>query len=230
MKRYNFNRGGINPALIGKTPTVAQKIGNVSNKFGIPGINQQQGSALNIFDTVLVTTNANRQTLTFFQDSNTKSRTFSNWQSLEFKAGETLAVEYLIVELLQLSAADLTTQTTTITDSVPVGKTLVSTQLAYGLMSLKIANSTTVKDFQMKGLLPYFNKANTGLAVRDTATATQQIVGRSILELPVAQVIPPNQGIALTIEIPPITTGAGNWAVQVTLGEQGSIFSAKNTF
>lgn len=230
MKRP-YRGGGQNTALIGKTPTPAQKIAHVSNKLGIAGISQQQGSPMNIFDTVIINGAAtDRQTVVFFKNASGKSRNFSNWQGLELKAGETLAVNTMSILLLQLSATALNLDTTAITNYLPVGRNLASSQLAFSQAQFKIANSTVFKDFQLLNSLPFFNDKTTGIANADSAVATQGFMGRSLIQLPVSTVIPPNQPIEFTLEIPPITTGAGNFAVMLSLGDQGSIFSAKGTF
>ena len=229
--RFNTRKRGFSPALIGKSPTAAQKIVNVANKMGIPGIANQQGSPLNIFDTVLINgAAADRQVLTFFKNASGKSRNFTNWQALEFKAGETLAVEKMSILLLQLSAASLTADTTTITNVFPIGRNLASQTIAFGMAQFKIANTTVFKDLQLTSMLPQLNPNASGMATTDTATATQFVQGRSSMDLPVGSVIPPNQAIEYTLEIPPITTGAGNFAIMVILGDQGSIYSAKGTF
>ena len=221
----------VNPSLFGKEPTSAQKTVNVAQKLGIGGIANQQGSPVNIFDSALIATNAGSQTITLFKNSSNKSRVFSNWQQLEFKAGETLAVKYIGITIIQLNAPDLSAGTSTIINYWPAGKLPVFSVLGFSMAQLKIANVTVMKDFQTLELLPQFNKLTAGISAYDAVgTANASIIGRSLIELPTVTVVPPNQPVEFTLEVPPITLPAGNYAVMVTLGSQGSIFSPKNTF
>lgn len=216
--------------MIGKEPTTAQKLAHVANKLGIPGIAGMQGAAVNIFDTQLIATNAQSQTLTFFKNTSNKTRTFTNWQNGEFKAGETLGLDYVWIQLVQLLNTTLTDPANTITGSFPVGRNNASLILAYSMASFSIANVITFKNFQMIESIPAFNMENTGISAYDAAVITNPvIVGRTAVKLPASPVIPPNQGVEFQLEIPPITLPAGNWGVMVTLGRQGSIYSAKTS-
>lgn len=208
-------------------PTTSQKIIQTTKKLGLGGIAQQQGAAVNIFDTVLITTNTNRQTLTFFKNVSTKSRNFSNWQQGEFKAGETLAAEFLSIQLLTLTNTNLADDANAITAVTQVGQDLQSRIVSLGMCQLKIANDTVFKDFQLSEAQPELNPSASGMSGL-VAGASLQVVGRTIIKLPTMPVIPPNQGIELTIDLPPITI-TGTRAVMVTLGRQGSIFASKTT-
>jgi hypothetical protein len=216
----------------GKEPTVAQKIINTSRKFGLNGIQNQQGSAVNIYDTINIVTSANPQTLNFFRNTSPKSKTFSNWQTGQLQAGETLGVEYIYLSLLSLSNPDLGLNTAAILDSEMIGEKAYSKTIAYAQSELKIANVTTWKEYQLIEALPQFNPDTQGIAayLGDPTVPgnVQTIVGRSAVKAPTVPVIPPNQGIEFIITIPPITIPSGNWALMVTLGRQGSIYSAKN--
>lgn len=216
----------------GKEPTVAQKVANTNKKFGLSGIANQQGSAVNIYDTVSLTTNAQPQTLAFFQNTSNKVNAFTNWQQGEFKAGEALGVKFIYIHVVQLLNASLTDSANTITDFFPVGKTLATSVIAYGQAEFKIANVTVLKQYQLLELIPTFNPGNQGLSAYDEAAALANpvIIGRSVIELDTVPVIIPNQAVKFTIDIPPITLPAGNFAVMCTLGRQGSIFSAKSSF
>ena len=219
----------VNPNF-GKEPTVSEKIIRTSSRLGIGGIQNQQGAAVNIFDTVSIATNTATQTLTFFKSAAAKNRTFTNWQAQEFKAGESLGVKYIYVSLVKVSSADFASATNTITDYFPVGRITASSLLAYSMSSFKIANKVVWKDFQMLELLPYFNTEVRGIAAYDEAAVTGPVVyGRSVITLDAVPVVPPNQGIEFSIDVPPITLPAGTWAVQVNLGRQGSIYNAQTS-
>jgi hypothetical protein len=225
--RRNQNR---DMSTFGKTPTTAQIIKNVSQKLGIGGIANQQGSAVNIYDTVSIATSANAQTLTFFKNASSKTKVFTNWQQGELKAGETLAVKYISLHIVETNNVSLSDVTTTITNFFPVGKTIATSVIAYGNGQFKIANVVVFKDYQFLELIPAFNPATTGVAAYDAAAITAPVLlGRSMIELESVPVIPPNQAIEFSIEIPPITLPFGNFAVMATFGRMGSIFSAKTS-
>jgi hypothetical protein len=95
------------------------------------------------------------------------------------------------------------------------------------MCSLKIANDTVFKDFQLTELQPELNPSASGIG-GIVPGAGLQVFGRTSIKLPTMPVIPPNQGIEFTIEIPAITI-TGVRAVMVTLGRQGSIFASKTT-
>jgi hypothetical protein len=228
-----FNRRTIQlpPQNFGKEPTTAQKLINTSKKLGIGGMQNMQGSAVNIYDSVSIITSATPQVLTFFKNTSNKAKTFTNWQNNEFKAGESLGAKYFNIHIIQLSAASLTDSATAITNFFPVGKSIATSVIAYGNMQFKIANVTIFKDYQLTELIPSFNANAQGIAAYDLTAAgvAPVIVGRSLIEMDTVPVIPPNQGIELTVEIPPITLPVGNFALMVTIGRQGSIFSAKTS-
>jgi hypothetical protein len=219
-------------STFGKNPTESQKIVATTRKFGLGGMANQQGSAVNIYDTVNVATSANPQVLTFFDNTSNKVKTFTNWQQGEFKAGETLATKFIYVHIVQLLNASLTDNANTIINYFPVGKTKATSIVAYGNAEFKIANTTVFKEYQLLELLPTFNPGNQGLSAYDEAAelANPVIIGRSVIELDTVPVIIPNQAVKFTLQIPPITLPAGNFAVMVSLGRSGSIFAAKNTF
>lgn len=215
----------------GKEPTVAQKVANTNKKFGLSGISNQQGSAVNIFDTVTLTTNAQPQVLNFFTNSGNKAATFSNWQQGELKAGEALGVKFIYVHLIQMLNTNLSDSANTISNFFPAGRTPATSVIAYGTAEFKIANVTVLKDYQLIELLPMFNPGNQGIAAYDVAAATlPSVFGRSVIELDTVPVIIPNQAVKFIVTVPPITLPAGNFAMMVTLGRQGSIFSAKTSF
>lgn len=229
--KMSMNRG-FNPNF-GKNPTVPEKIGNVAQGNGLGGMNQQQGGPVNVYDTVMIpSSTTGRQTLTFFNSTNNKSQTFSNWNQNGFSAGESLGFTTLTLQVITVSGL-LTSDATQITNVFPLGTDTagVSNTIAFGICEFKIAGSTVFKDFQLIETLPWVNPDSTGLVVKDSAVATEYIYGRTTIQLPTIPVILPNLKIEMNIEVPafPFAVPA-TFALMATLGRQGSTMASRTTY
>lgn len=232
--RRGTARAATPSAPIGAAPTQAQKLAYIAGKLGLSGIKGMQGSLFNIFDTVALTTQTTRQTLSFFVNTSNKSRSFSNLQSGSLQAGEAMVVEEVSFLLLTLSGSDLTSDATSISSAMPL---TMATATQYpnkygftlGLMNITIANSKVVKDAIAFEQDPVFNPRNTGIATLDTATATNVRYGATKIPLESAPVLPPNQKINLSLEIGVTGTIPANTAIMCVLGRFGSIFASKTT-
>jgi hypothetical protein len=229
------------PNNIGAVPTQSQKLVYVSNKLGLTGIKDMQGSTVNLFDTVILSTNAaQRQTLNFFSNTQNKSRNFSNFQNGTLGAGEAMTFESMTFYLVQLSATNLTLDATTITGIIPLSQVppaVVSLypSLMQGLVNIQIANSTVVKDLLTFEQNPSFNPKTTGIAQGAGINSTDALdlipytVGPNTIPLESPAVLPPNQKFSLTLEVPPVGTVTGSVGIVCVLGRFGSIFAAKTT-
>lgn len=218
-----------------KKPLSSAKLIYVADKLGLGGIKDMQGSSVNIVDTVALATGAGRQVLSFFTQCANKSRTFTNFQSQSLKAGEAMVIEELAFFLLVCSASDLTSDSTSITTMVPIS--LASTtqypnkqSFNAGLINITIANSKVVKDFCAIDQDPAMNQATTGMTSFDTATATNVRTGPAKIKLESPPVLPPNQALAITMEIPATGTMVANAFVMCIAGRFGSIFAGKTTY
>lgn len=230
------------PQQIGVSPTTSQKLVYVSDKLKLTGIKDMQGSTVNIFDTVILSTNATaRQTLSFFSQSNGKSRNFSNFQNGTLTAGDTLVCETVTFFLVGLSTNSLTADTTTITSMVPLSQVTADQvslpkALTLGLMNISIANSKVVKDYFTYEQNPPFNPKTNGISLGGALQASDDLfapipypIGQSSITLESPPVLPPNQKIELTYEIPPVGTVSGTSGIMCVLGRFGSIYAAKTT-
>jgi hypothetical protein len=218
---------------IGKKPTASQKLINVSNKIGLPGIAEQQGSSVNIMDTVPLVTNAQRTTLTFFTNTTGKSRNFANFSST-LKAGESLVLEEIAFLLVVATTADLTSDANAILSVVPIMQSSATAfpnkdAFALGLLNIIIGNTGVVKDYCGYEQLGSFNPSATGLTVIDTATATNRVVGASKIKLEAAPTLPPNLIPKITYDFAPTGTVPAFTFVTCIAGRFGSIYSAKTT-
>jgi hypothetical protein len=221
-------------ASLGKTPTQSQKLIYVSDKLNLGGIKDQQGSTVNIFDTVPLATNATgRQTLNFFASTANKSRNFSNFQNL-FTAGEAMVIEEIMFLVVSMTNADMTSDANAITAmyslmGAPEATFPNAEGAILGMMGIKIGNSTVLKNYNTVELHPSFNRQTTGVTVFDTATATNRFLGSSRIALEAPPVLPPNMPLSITWEIGITGTVAANTGIMCIAGRFGSIFSAKTT-
>lgn len=223
-----MQRRQLRSSNVGVSPTQAQKLAHISKKLGLPGITKQQGAAFNLFDTVIITNQpTQRQTLTFFTQTQGKVRTFTNFQSGILNAGEALLVEYVQFFHVVLTSTNLTTEANLIQQINPLsGLVALSVGINMSMMNFNIANDTVVKDFLIHEGIPSFNPDNTGIAIAGLGSPEH---GSSFIKLPATPVIPPNQKIKVTLEVPAIDALPVPSAIVCVLGRFGSIFSAKTT-
>lgn len=225
-------------SMIGRKPTAAQKLTHVANQLGLPGIQKMQGSNVNLYDTVILNTSASaRQTLSFFSSTAAKSRNFTNWQAGQFKAGESMVIETVSFLLLTLSASTLSSDGTTIdgmrpisqVDATQVGK---KDALTLGLLGIKIANKTVLKDYLGFEQNPSYNPATATVSLgkiltsADAAQYPTEVIGRNSIEMEARPVIPPTTAFEITYEVPPVGTVTGTLAIMCVIGRFGSIFNA----
>lgn len=221
------------PSTGGK-PSQPQKLIYVADKLGLSGLKDMQGSSVNIVDTVPLATNTGRQILSFFSQSANKSRNFSNFQNGSLKAGEAMVIEELAFFLVVATNADLTSDANAILTLIPVS---LSSATAYpnkqsfntGLINITIANSKVVKDFSAFEQDPAFNQNASGMTSFDTATATNVRTGPAKIRLESPPVLPPNQALSITLEIPPTGTIPAFSNIMCIAGRFGSIFAGKTT-
>lgn len=230
-----------NAGPIGASPTNSQKLIYIANKLGLGALAQMQGTTMSLFDTQPLVTNAGRQVLTFFDNTGNRSRNFSNFQNGSLQAGEAMVMEEVKFWLVVTSGTDLSQDTTSIVSMIEIS---AAPTTAYpnvesfqdGLLSLTIANSQVIKDYQLSDVNPSFNKRNTGISLAEIAnTASLAIIasrrthGSSTVDLEAPPVLPPNQKFKFTVEIPPTGTVPANTFIMMSVGRFGSIFAAKTT-
>lgn len=227
------------PSQLGIKPTKQQKLQHITNKLGLPGISDMQGSSVNIVDTIVLAANTTgRTTLNFFQQTQNKSSNFSNFQAGILTGGESLICEQISFTLLKLSASDLTQDSTNIITMYPLSQdsgNIVNFPAALfsAQMSITIANSQVVKKYQIIESNPCYNPLTSGMTGGDILNGTPAVVdqrgifGQCAVFMQAPPVLPPNQRIVLSLEIPPIGAITGTMALMCTVGKFGSIFSAK---
>lgn len=224
-------RGHGAPATLppGVSWTQKQKLARQANKVGVPGISAQQPATVNIFDTVVVATSANRQTLTFFSNAQGKSKNFTNWANQTYYAGESLLCTHIWFTAYTVSSSNLTADTTTITSIPDNLANSGAPGLALGILNFNIGNTTVIKNFNTFELIPAFNPAATGLAATEAvAGGTNYVTGASKIRLEANPAIVPNIQISATLDIPPVTL-SGTWVVSCYIGRTGTIYNPGGT-
>ncbi len=231
------------PAQVGVTPTNSQKLIYIASKLKLDGLASMQGSTLNIFDTQPIATNTGRQVLTFFENCGNRSRNFSNFQNGTLSAGEAMVMEEVKFFFVIASGSDLSQDTTAILKMMELSAVegaataMVNIEaMQAALLSVSIANSQVVKDYQINDINPSFNKRTSGISLAEIAnTAALAIIpsrrthGPNTIDLEAPPVLPPNQKFKVTLEVPPTGTVVANAFIMCTVGRFGSIFAAKTT-
>jgi hypothetical protein len=224
---------------IGVSPTNSQKLLYITNKLGLTGIKDMQGASVNIYDTVRIVTSTGRQSVKFFETTSNKSLNFTNFQNGSLNSGETLIMEKMKFLLLELSATDLNSDATYVTNmwtfaAVPdTGVVGNRSALKLGLININIANSTVTKTFLITETDPTLNRQTTGISPGNLAADAGTLVpfdaiyGPSTLHMEAPPVLPPNQKVTVELQLPPVGTLTGNLAIMCIIGDFGSIFSAK---
>lgn len=235
-------QGGNNrPNNLGITPTVQQKLLYIGKKLGLR-LEDMQGSTVNLVDTVIIGTNAAaRQTLSFFTQTQNKSRNFSNFQNGTLNAGEAMVMENVSFFVLSLDSNNLTLDSNTITgmwplSSVPTSIIPKGEALKYGLMNILIANQRVVKDYSLFEADPSYNPKTTGIEVASLLDGSaapgefivqRKVIGQNGIMLESPPVLPPNQKTEITLEVPPVGDIPAGVAIMCVVGRFGSIFSSK---
>ena len=76
--------------------TAGAKLALVNNKLGNPSLKKNQGSSVELYDYVEITSPGTAETIRFFQDVNTHAWPFSNINQNQLQVGEALAIEYIL--------------------------------------------------------------------------------------------------------------------------------------
>jgi len=216
-------------------PTPQDKILHTSKRLGV-NLEEQQGTTINVFDTVLCPVGTtDRQTLNFFQQTTNKSRNFSNMQQGFLNVGESIGIGWVSLSFGLLTASDLTSNAT----QYAAGQAGLGSWnhgfpgLSNALINLSLGNDTVLKDYMISETIPSLNPDMTGITFADSATVpsptTMIPMGSSLIHLETIHTITPNLPFKFTVELPPLATAVGIFFMQAVLGRAGSIFSARGT-
>ncbi len=206
---------------VGVSPTAAQKLIHVSNAVGNGSIKNMQGSTVNIFDTVALVTGAGRQTLNFFNNTSSKSKTWSNFQQGKLPQGASLMMQKVSFIYILATTAAFDDANVMIAQTPISGVAAALQPINMGQLGISIANSQVVSNYLIYESNPAWNPNTTGIAA---ASATP--MGQNSIPLEAAPVLPENQGLLVTLDIPALTAPAFAF-VMCVIGRFGSLYSSK---
>lgn len=93
----------INASLF-NTVTPNAKLAMVGNRIGNPGLKNNQGSSVELYDYVEPISIGGRETIRFFESVNTKTFPFTNLQQNQLQVGEALSIQYIAFSRLVINA------------------------------------------------------------------------------------------------------------------------------
>jgi len=99
----------MNKTGVFRNVTPNAKLAMVNNKLGNPALKLNQGSSVEIYDYIDVTSTIGaKNTLRFFENVNAKSFPFTNIQQNQLQVGEALAIEYIAFTRIVVKAGAIT--------------------------------------------------------------------------------------------------------------------------
>ena len=191
----------------GSTPQ--QKIIAVNKKFGNVGIQSQQGTSRQLYDTLPIS-GAGAKTLRFFEDSASRTFPFTNLGSDGNKlgVGNTMVIESITFFILTYDTVNLRFDA--------IASATTTAQIMTGLLNFEIANNRVIKNLSLLELNASFDK-NIG-STND-----------STLELETDIVIPPLLNFVAQLQMSSFT-GAANTYLRCVINGTGGIIAPRTTF
>lgn len=189
--------------------TPQSKAISVNNRFGNTGVKRQQGSSVELYDTLPLTVAQAGQgtTLRFFEDAQTRTFPDTNLEnSNQLSVGETLVTENIYFTLITETDGAL---------SKAEGFALTN-ELCRSEFSIEIANSVVLKRLPLLSTIGIFN---------ESASIDNQAVYQFYTQL----VIPPLLNFAVALRIPAFTLSA-NAEVRCNIAGVGSLLAPRTTF
>lgn len=190
-----------------------QKLMAVNNNFGNPGMAHQQGSTIEVFDSVLLEDNT--LNYTFFKNAGSKVFPFANLPN----DGRLQPMESFVLENAYFAVAsqDQATGVWQTIEGFNIGN---FPGFAMGEMEVFIVNNRVMRPIPLKSFFPDFNKD------ADSSQDTVKLWDTQI-------VIPPLQEFRVDVKFPPgfFTAAQGiDTYLFLTLGGPGGLFAPKSNF
>ena len=133
--------------------TPGAKLALVNNKLGNPSLKKNQGSSVELYDYVEITSPGSAETIRFFQDVNTHAWPYSNINQNQLQVGEALAIEYIFFTRMETETTSAGVTTITKWDS------LINTQgsLTLAQFNFLLDNSRIIKNNSLARTNTVFN-------------------------------------------------------------------------
>ncbi len=189
--------------------TPQQKAVSVNARFGNTNVKKQQGSSVELYDTLPLTVAQAGQgtTLRFFEDAQT--RTFPNTNlenSNQLSVGETLVTENIYFTLITEDGGELS----------KAEVFALTNELCRSEFSIEIANSVVLKRLPVLSSIGVFNESSS-------------IDNMAVYQFYTQLVIPPLLNFAVALRIPAFTLGAAA-EVRCNIAGVGSLLAPRTTF
>lgn len=140
----------INSKAAFQNVTANSKLAMVNNRLGNPGLKRNQGSTVEVYDYVKVTTPGAGGVIRFFEGVNAKQFPLTNIQQNQLQVGEALAIEYIAITRVKAK-----TGTKTIVDQTSLVATVSGTALSQ--LSVLLDNSRILKNNSLTRTNSAFN-------------------------------------------------------------------------
>jgi len=189
--------------------TPQSKAVSVNSRFGNTGIKRQQGSSVELYDTLDLSVAQAGQgvTLRFFEDAQTRTFPDTNLEnSNQLSVGETLVTETIYFSVIGLTDGAVADITPIKTDSA----------FAQAEFQIEIANSVVLKRLPLLSTLGVFNESS-------------GVDNNAVYQFYTQLVIPPLLNFSVALRIPPFTLGEAS-KVRCNIAGVGSLIAPRTTF
>lgn len=190
--------------------TPQSKAISVNSRFGNTGIKRQQGSSVELYDTLDLSVAQAGQgvTLRFFEDAQTRTFPDTNLEnSNQLSVGETLVTETIYFSLIGISDEGL------VNSLAPIGLTSPFAQAEF---QIEIANSVVLKRLPLLSTIGVFNESS-------------GIDNNAVYQFYTQLVIPPLLNFSVALRIPAFTLAAAS-KVRCNIAGVGSLIAPRTTF
>lgn len=189
--------------------TPQSKAVSVNSRFGNTGIKRQQGSSVELYDTLDLSVAQAGQgvTLRFFEDAQTRTFPDTNLEnSNQLSVGETLVTETIYFTLIGLADGQ-------VNSLIPFK---LDTALAQAEFNIEIANSVVLKRLPVLSTLDVFNESSS-------------INNNAVYQFYTQLVIPPLLNFSVALRIPSFTLDAAS-KIRCNIAGVGSLIAPRTTF
>lgn len=215
--------------------TAGAKIVSVTDKLGIKGMQNMQGTTRIIYDSVPLASSASKTDLKFFENVNTRQFPLTNLTENKLQVGETIAMQRFSFMIVAIETVG----------GIPNGKvtdvqTLASINefkpMYRSDLSFSISQDQVIKKLPLHSMYSPFNKDSrfNGSQTFGAGGNTSSFeISHDVFHFDNPIVIPPQIEFTGTLTIPPITlpvTPNRAWYMVMTLEGLGSLFAPKSNY
>ena len=189
--------------------TPQSKAVSVNSRFGNTGIKRQQGSSVELYDTLDLSVAQAGQgvTLRFFEDAQTRTFPDTNLEnSNQLSVGETLVTETIYFSVIGTTDG-------AVSDITPIK---LDTAFAQAEFQIEIANSVVLKRLPVLSTIGVFNESS-------------GVDNNAVYQFYTQLVIPPLLNFSVALRIPAFTLGAAS-KVRCNIAGVGSLIAPRTTF